>query len=207
MSREGLYLFVEGGGDGLDLRTECRRGFSSLIERAGFRGRMPRVIACGSRSDAYEQFAHACALKRRGGPTPMLLVDSEAPVKRRTPWEHVASRVGDGWARPESASDEDLHFMVECMETWIVADREALRTFFGAGFHEKALPARANLEEVAKVELYRSLESATRACAKKGAYGKGPHSFKLLALVDPDRLRAVCPSAERFFGELRRRVS
>src|SRR5690606_35875463 len=128
---------------------------------------------------------------------------SEGPVTEDSPWAHVRGRVGDGWARPERASDADLHLMVECMEAWIVADRGALRRFYGAELHEKALPTRADVEKVAKRDLYRALEAATRG-SRKGGYDKGAHSFKLLAEVDPAALRRE-PWAARLFAELERR--
>jgi len=50
-----VKLFVEGGGDSNSLKTECRRGFTSFISKAGIT-RKPRIVACGSRRNAYESF-------------------------------------------------------------------------------------------------------------------------------------------------------
>ena len=49
-----VKVYVEGGGDGKDLRTKCRRGFSSFFEKADLVGRMPQVIACGGRAKAFD---------------------------------------------------------------------------------------------------------------------------------------------------------
>jgi predicted ATPase len=196
-------LYVEGGGESKALRTACREGFSKLIEKAGFKGSMPSVVACGSRSNAFDSFATA-AERQAKGHVPLLLVDSEAPVSQRpSPWAHVRERAGDGWTKPGRATDDQLHLMVECMEAWLVADRAALTAYFGQGFSPRALPAATRLiEAIPKDELYRALAKATKQCKTKGAYDKAKHSFGLLATVDPSRLRAASPWAERFFATL-----
>ena len=67
-----------------------------------------------------------------------------------TPWAHLLAR--DGWARP-AAGDEHCHLMTQCVEAWLVADRHALREFYGAGFNKHALPAHINVEAVDKRDL------------------------------------------------------
>lgn len=196
----GLQIFVEGGGKGDESLIDCRKAFNRLIERAGFSGRMPRVIACGSRRQAFERFEQACA---QGTHDSLLLVDSEGPVDQTSPWTHVRLRDGDGWSRPPDASDEDLHLMVECMEAWIVADIANLRVYYGPALQDNALPARP-AENIPKRDLYVALDRATR---QAGRYGKGKDAFKLLQAINPATLRASCPWAERFFAELDKRSS
>ncbi len=198
-------LFVEGGGDdNAALKTRCRRAFSTLLEAAGLKGRMPRIVACGGRRQAYEAFCTAlsdpgCADKA------VLLVDAEAPVDARTPWEHVRTRPGDGWERPVGATDDQLHFMVQCMESWFVADRQTMVAFFGQGFQESALPAAtAAIERVSKEDILRRIEQATRGARKKGAYDKGAHSFQILARLDPAAIRRASQWADRFFRVMAR---
>jgi hypothetical protein len=193
-------LFVEGGGDNDALRTECQKAFTTLLEKAGFKERMPRIVACGGRRNAYNQF---CTAIRSGEGLAILLVDSEASVTEADPWRHVAQRPDDEWQKPAGATEDHLHLMVQCMEAWFLADRQALQEFFGQGFNENALPAAA-CEQVGKPDLYRSLEQATRGTKTKGSYGKGKHSFKLLELLDPDLVRKTSPWAERFFLTLDR---
>ena len=89
----GVSVFVEGGGRGDSSIIECRKAFSRLIERAGFQGRMPNVVACGSRGQAFDYFQQAC---KEGTRDSLLLVDSEGPVTQESPWEHVRRRQGDG---------------------------------------------------------------------------------------------------------------
>ncbi len=205
---EAVVLIVEGGGDQrLDLKVECRRAFRLLLEQAGLRTRMPQIVAAGGRRHAYDHFLRRWEQLREGGPLPILLVDSEAAISRASPWAHVGSRDGDRWSRPDGVGDEHLHLMVECMETWFLADRAALKDFFGKDFREGALPAATTpIEKVPKARVYECLDSASRP-TKKGRYGKGAHSFKLLATLDPAKVRAASPWAERFFATVDRLAS
>ncbi len=107
-----VKVYVEGGGDTRELGTRCREGFSRFFRNASFKNRMPRVVACGSRKDAYDSFTTALDVAS-AGEFIVLLVDSEAPVDD-TPWDHLNKR--DGWERPGNAQDEHAHLMVECME-------------------------------------------------------------------------------------------
>lgn len=149
VARSIKKLFVEGGGDNNEaLRTECRRGFNKLLKKAGFKGRMPRIVPCGGRSNAYDQF---CTALKNGETVAVLLVDAEGPVTTTdSPWEYVKRRQKDHWDKPKNATDEDLHFMTECMESWFLADRTALETFFGKEFNAKALPANTKVEQISK---------------------------------------------------------
>lgn len=214
-----VKLYVEGGGDASALKTACREGFSRFLGKAGLAGRMPRVVACGSRADAYDSFCTAL----RSGEAAMLLVDSEEPVlpeaqprdaSRREdrdhwqPWLHLKQRQGDGWDKPTGSEDLQCHMMVQCMEAWLLADRETLKAFFGQGFKEKALPAAANpVERVSKQQIYDALAKATRECKTKSTYGKGEHSFKLLALVNPAKVAESSPWARRFIETLQARMA
>jgi hypothetical protein len=196
-----IKLLVEGGGNNNHaLKTQCRKAFSQLLERAGFKGRLPRIVACGDRKAAYDQF---CASVNDGSELAVLLVDAEAPVNCSSPWEHVAKRQGDQWVKPVGARDEQLHLMVECMETWFFADRVALSKYFGNGFNENALPAAtANIEIIAKIDIFDHLKRATKETKSKGIYGKGAHSFCILEQLDPSRIRKESVWAERFFSTL-----
>ena len=86
-----IKIYVEGGGDRKELKTRCRQGFSRFFEKAGFTGRMPAVVACGSRQNAYDSFCTALKAADEDH-LPMLLVDSEEAVSQ-SPWAHLKSRV------------------------------------------------------------------------------------------------------------------
>lgn len=191
-----MRLYVEGGGDSKVLRTRCRRGFRAFLEKAGLKGRMPRVVACGNRQDAYDAFVTAEAGEDG---RPFLLVDAEEPVQDSEPWDHLNRQAG--WERPATADDGQCHLMVQIMEAWFLADRSALEEYFGSRFEGNALPGNPNVEEVPKADLLTGLQQATRK-TQKGRYDKARHSFELLAVVDPQRVTSVSLHARRFLDSL-----
>ena len=66
-----------------------------------------------------------------------LLIDSEEPLSNiDETWDHLMRR--DRWQRPRGAQDDQVLFMTTCMETWIVADYNALRAHFGQGIQRSA---------------------------------------------------------------------
>lgn len=201
-----VRLYVEGGGDSRALHTECRRGFRKLLENAGFRERMPAITACGGRNAAFDDFRTAVQ-GAVGRDCPMLLVDSEAPVAEqdRSAWDHLRRR--DGWERPARAADDQAQLMVQCMETWCVADRCALRRVFGECLQESALPALKDLEQRAKDNIQQALEHATRDCGHGRSYSKGRRSFRVVAELDPNVLKVKLPHFAAFCSALNKRLS
>lgn len=192
-----MKLIFEGGGQNDALKTEARRAFTTLLEKAQVT-RKPRTVAAGGRDAAYKSFTSAIGK----GEAAVLLVDSEQPVTTTDPWAHVEAR--DKWPRPEGVSNDHLHLMVESMENWFLADVDALKTFFGMGFRESALPGNPQIERVAKVAALKALENASADAKSKGRYEKGRHSFKLLAALTPSKLEYASPWAKRFFEHLRK---
>jgi hypothetical protein len=190
-----VKIYIEGGGDRNSMHIRCREGFRKLIENAGFSGRMPRTKACGGRIAAFDDFITALN-SAEPNDYPMLLVDSEAPVEKVGPWEHLRNQ--DKWLRPESVEDEQAQLMVQSMETWCIADRSALRSFFGQMLHENRLPALDNLEAVSKDEIQDALFNATRDCGRNKAYAKGKRSFELLGTLDASELKRHLPYFFRF---------
>lgn len=188
-----VKLYIEGGGDSRSLHIKCREGFRKLFERAGFVGRMPGTKACGSRNDAYGDFRTALSLASVDD-YPILLVDSEAPVSQ-PPWDHLQQR--DAWGRPTGAEDAQAQLMVQCMETWCIADRGALRIFFGQDLAERRLPHLEGLEARSKDDVQDALVDATRRCGRNRAYAKGSRSFELLGILDSAKLRERLPHFAR----------
>ena len=203
LNAKTIKIYVEGGGDQANLKTECRKAFSKFVEKCGLRGRMPRIIACGSRNEAYDDF---CTALRRASAEEyiFLLVDSETTVQvmhQNNPWQHLKDR--DNWNRPNGAQDEQAHLMVQCMENWFLADINCLQNFYGNGFNSHALPQNPQIEQVNKNTLFQGLQNATKN-TQKGTYGKGAHSFKILENLDSEHVTTVSPWAERFIKELKK---
>ena len=195
-----IKVYVEGGGNVRELRSKCRKGFSSFFDKANLAGRMPRVIACGGRQTTYDKFADA--LRSVDDQVFVaLLVDSEGPVAEGTgPWRHLQTR--DKLGRPDGATDDNAHLMVQCMEAWFLADKDRLAAFFGPGFNRSALPRNPDIEQLAKTDVLDGLKSATRQCRPKGEYDKGRHSFEILAEVEPAKVLATSKHARRLIKTL-----
>ncbi|MDE2766423.1 MAG: DUF4276 family protein [Chloroflexota bacterium] len=193
-------LYVEGGGDRRETRTACRRGFEFFLRSAGLSGRMPRVVPCGRRDNAYDDFKTA---HMHNDEVAMLLVDAEGPVTAAGPWAHLAKNGGkdSDWKRPKGAKDRQCHLMVQMMESWFLADKDALASLYGDGFRKNALPQNLKIEQIPKEDVRKGLERATRD-TNKGAYHKGKHSFAILALLDPVKVTAASPYADRLIKAL-----
>ena len=91
------------------------------------------------------------------------------------------------------------------MEAWFIADRDALKEYFGQYFKPNALPVQNEIENITKSDLEEALEKATTA-TRKGAYHKGKHSFNILARLNPDKVKACSPHAERLVKTLHDKV-
>lgn len=91
--------------------------------------------------------------------------------------------------------------MTQCVEAWLVADRDALQKFYGAGFNKRALPANTNVEAVDKRALESGLERAARNTSK-GRYQKIRHCSELLARLDPTTVRSKATHCNRLFTTL-----
>lgn len=189
-----VAIYVEGGGDSRQLKADCREGFRKFFENAGLAGRMPRVYACGSRNTAFDRFRTKLAKSEVEKTSVLLLVDSEEPVQGQGPWSHLERR--DRWKRPTGADDDNVHLMVQCMESWFLADAERVAAFFGQDFKISNLPKNPNIEEVTTSEVASILKEATKQC-NSGPYSKGRHSFRVLAVICPERVAAASPYARR----------
>ncbi len=194
-----VKIYVEGGGERNPLKRECRQAFSSFFEKCGFRGRMPRIIACGSRNEAYDDFCTSLKHASRTGELAFLLVDSEnavQPIFQNMPWEYLSER--DHWVRPNGATDEQVHLMIQCMESWFLADPSTLEHFFGQKFR---MSANTNIEIISKDDVFSILHTISRH-SQKGSYGKGSHSFKILKKIDAMKVVSASQSAQRLIREL-----
>jgi hypothetical protein len=181
-------VYLEGGGDSRELHRRCCEGFRKLLENCGFKGRMPHLVACGGREGAMDDFKTAHS--QRMADYVALLIDSEKPL----------ASVNAGWAhfkreKPAGAGDDQVLFMTTCMETWIVADRNALAAHYGAALQTSALPPLDNLELRGRDDIQAKLARATRKCTN--AYEKGKRSFAVLAKLKPDTLQEHLPSFAR----------
>lgn len=195
----GIVIYIEGGGDSTNGKSQLRQGFDALLGRQKQAARAKRLrwdlVLCGGRNATFDAFQHRA--QRATDEIVGLLVDAEDPVAAATPAgraAHLAAR--DGW-NTRWVTAEHVHLMTQCMESWLVADADALERFYGQRFNRNALPRRQDLDQELKQTVYQALESASRQTSK-GAYGKIKHASQLLACVRPHTIAARCTSFRHF---------
>lgn len=200
MVTKEIRLYVEGGGDTADGKARIRQGFgrflSPIVSRCRDRRVRWTVTACGGRRSAWEHFSDA--VRQIPDSSCFLLVDSEDPVSA-PPWEHLARREGDLFATDQASRDR-YHLMVVVMESWLLADPDALERYYGRGFRRSALPSN-KVEALRKQDIESALLRATEQ-TKKGRYHKIRHGPELLASLDPAVVRRAAPHCERLFATL-----
>ncbi|MEG5059903.1 DUF4276 family protein [Microcoleus sp. A2-C5] len=196
-----VRIYIEGGGDGKNTKASLRQGFSSffkqLVEVAKSKKIKWQIILCGSRNHAFRNFKNALA--DHPNAFVILLVDSEAPVVKQSPWDHLKSR--DNWDSP-GVDDTHCYLMVQAMEAWLMADIDTLKRFYGQGFKENAISKNTNVEKIEKDLLEPSLKAATRDTKSKGEYQKIQHASKLLEMLDIDKVRKASSECDRIFTTL-----
>ena len=184
-------IYVEGAAQNSDFdRTHCRKAFKVFFTAAGLEGKLPGTVPCRRHQRAYNDFV-AAVRHPQPGELPLLLVDSETAVQKgKTVWEHLKARPGDNWDEPEGAKDDQAFLMVQVMESWFLADREGLKSFFGEHFRAQAIPKWPHLEDVPKQSVFDALAQATAECGPK-RYAKGNLSFSLLAKISAAKVEAA----------------
>lgn len=193
---KGVAIYVEGGGNTTSEKAALRQGFEVLLaplkEAARSRHLAWKIVCCGGRDQAHHAFVNA--VRNEPGQLSVLLVDAEGPIERDIT---ASGRVAylekrDNWDF-EGVEHERVHLMVQCMETWIVADPDVLERFYGQHFSRTALPVRQNLEEEPKRDIYSKLERATSdRRITKGPYGKIKHASQLLQRIAREKVAERC---------------
>lgn len=199
---EEIRIYIEGGGESNDTKARLRRGFSSffkeLVQVAQSKKIKWNITLCGSRNNAFRDFKNALAAHPDA--FVILLVDSEAPVVKQSPWEHLKSR--DNWDAPAGVDETHCYLMVQTMEAWFMADIETLKKFYGQGFKENAIPKKSNVETIEKDLLEPRLKEASRDTKSKGEYQKIQHASKLLEMLEVDKVRKASLECDRIFKTL-----
>ncbi|MGI5817219.1 MAG: DUF4276 family protein [Armatimonadota bacterium] len=186
-----VTIYVEGGGGERHGLQQVRLAFREFFTEFAESRSMPKVVASGGRGKAYEDFL--AEIKRHPDAFVILLVDSECAVIAG-PREHL-SRV-DRWDM-SAISDDRVHLMVQAVEAWLIADREALADYFGKGFNDNPLPDRPP-EEIPAGSLKNALNQAARKTAK-GGYDEIAHCPEILGEVDAATVRRACRHCKHLF--------
>ena len=144
-----VRIYVEGGGNSGSSKAACREAFLKLFQKLSNLERNPRVIASGGRLKAFQNFCDA--LENGTDEVILLLVDAERPVTASA-WHHL-SAPPDNWGKPPAATDGQAHLMVQSMEAWFIADKEAVTRYYGRGFRVNSLPRRQTSRTFSKMTL------------------------------------------------------
>lgn len=196
-----VKICIEGGGSGREHDETFRQAWTRFFAAAGLNRRMPRIVRGEGRTRTFDKFRESLQRRRRDEIV-IMLVDSEGPVAAdHNAWQHLQARPEDNWEQPPEADDDSAYLMVQVMETWFLADRDALRRFFGTRLNENNFRQWTGLEEVPKDTVINALERATSNCRKP--YSKGKVSFELLGQIDPEQVAVACPHARELLDYLR----
>lgn len=197
-----IKLYVEGGGKGSHKRAtiKLQQGFDSffreLKDLAQAKKISFKVIPAGNTQSTYDDFIFS--VKNSPQSRNLILVDSdEAVAANQTPRIFLQSKYKK-W-KLQKIEDEQCHLMVQIMESWFLADVDALKRFYGQEFKESAIPKNPNVETIAKVKVENSLKAAT-ARTQKAEYHKIEHGAKLLEFVNSSKVREAAPHCERLFA-------
>ncbi len=156
------------------------------------------VVGCERDPDLGTSFERLSAKKLN-----LCLIDSDRSDDSTT-WRELLQRKDwrPRWRRLRTPQRKHAHWMVQVMEAWFLADRAALRRYYGQQFRERGIPgAESTVEDIGNPASV--LRTATRDTRKR-QYHKTQHAPDLLESVDRDRVRRNAPACERLFSTLER---
>jgi Domain of unknown function (DUF4276) len=162
--------------------------FAYLKDRARAQRCSIRPIAGGG--SAVSDFAKAIRIHREAWN--ILLIDSEKPYSEALSLSICRE---NQWADEHAGS---IFWMVQMMESWFHADKDALERFYGSKFRRSALARNPRVEEIPKVDLLKGLRAATTETST-GEYHKTRDGSQLLARIDPELVRKAAPNCAKLF--------
>lgn len=201
MVKRHVRVYIEGGAEGKiadsDFRRSWKKFLNELHEIAMANSYHSLEVVRGKgRGNAFRRF------KKHELEYPddlcVLLVDSEGPVASgQKVWDVVAQRPDDRWEKPDWARESHLYLIVQFVETWLLTDQEALRTFFKIDFKANQLPE-TDLEQRSKDEIDRALKAVTRELGKR-AYHHG-QANEIIKFVRPERVKTLSHGRRLFIS-------
>jgi hypothetical protein len=208
-----LKVYVEGGGDTVQGQARLRQAFGKFLEnyfrRNGRFENRPSFDPSGSREQTVAAYKNG--LRDRPSERSMVLIDSEAPKDIATDsWAFLRELANSSnpdkfqWThRPPSAREDDLHFMVQSMETWLVADLAALKKHYGPKYQTARVANLSNrrIEEMSPSQTVAAIKDGAGDCPNR-EYRKTVDGPAVLANAEPDRVAHRCPHAQQFLEAL-----
>jgi uncharacterized protein DUF4276 len=178
-----LRIYFEGD---VGLRPGFRSFFGSIYEAARTRRCRVELVA----TDGTPVRDYYTGLKANPNAWNVLLLDSDGP----------ADRTHEEWCRVkqiEPSRSNSVFWMVQIMESWFLADADALRVYLGKRFQDGSLKGNPRVEEIPKNDVLVRLKKAAG-----GDYHKVNDGTRLLASIDPLKVRKAASNCERMFSTI-----
>jgi hypothetical protein len=173
--------------------TSLKLPLLSFITKASPSVRGKVTIRLGKNKDeTIKDFLRA--LSEDAASTKILLIDSDVPDDGSLLRDVMNTALWRKYA-PRKLPTPAVHWMVQVMESWFVADEAALKSYYRKNFKPKVLPKRKNVEAVPASQVYKALKRAT-----DGKYDKASHAPKILEQLDPQRVRTRASNCDRFLN-------
>ena len=190
-----IRIYLEGA---KQLAPAMSQFLSEVRGAAGRKRCRFKVVACRDSATTVKDFCFA--LDDHPDAWNLLLVDSDGPYSEQL---LTTLKQREYWNPPHGAGDVNtsVFWMVQVMETWFLADPEALVAYYKAGFRRKALKPNPEVEQIPKDDVLSSLDAATKE-SSKGRYHKTRHAPQILMRLKPNTVRESAPSCRRLFDAL-----
>lgn len=162
------------------LRSGFESFFAELRTAARIAGSTVEFIAAKDGPSVFRK-----ANRTHPGAWNILLQDSEGP--------------------PPARREADVFWIVQLMEAWFLADRDALSLYYGDGFAQNAIGDTADVEQIPKLDVFDRLKRATRNTTK-GEYSKVKHAPFLLDRLSSRRVQTRAAHCRELFELVRARL-
>ena len=186
-----------------------RKFFTSILQTARQRRISFRLVNGGSTDNTVSDFLTAVRSSEDDDDTlDILLIDAEGPVESNDPnYDRLQQALQNTsrWRRERqgvTVQAKQFHWMVQVMEAWFLADRDALQRYYGRDLLVNRLHGSAtDVGSIPKNDVLRGLTRATER-TRQGRYHKTQHAPELLEMVDVGKVRQAAPACERLFATL-----
>jgi hypothetical protein len=174
---------------------KLRPGFSEFFRKAVpvAEGIRVRCVACRDRARAVRDFVAALDPRRPG--EDLLLIDSDGPDN---------GKLYEGLKLPKSRRNS-VFWMVQVMESWFLADPEALARCYG-NLNRAVLKDHQDVEKIAKSRVESILKQATKDCGRRYDRRTGAKTTvapKVLAALDPEIVRKKARNCDLLLSRLK----
>lgn len=207
---EGIRIYIEGEKKNKTSNISLREGFSTFFNDLRTKARENRikfdVILCGNSAETFKDFL--LGIKSHPKSFVAFLIDSDAEVNEEDSPKLFLQKQdkSKNWDW-KLVKDEQCHLMVQIMESWFLADVEALKGFYNQQFNQNAIPKTKDVEKISKDIVESSLNNATKK-TQKGIYSENKlkHSSELLSRINVEIVKERAKHCERIFQILEEKI-